>query len=126
MKRRPATDQLPEIIHIEGVLHTLFATPLSSWLGDSAPIWAFDQRTPHCDRGYIGRWEIRDDTLWLINLYAWQNGNKVKVSDLFDGKDEVAADWFSGILVVEPAASEIAEGAAPKTRTLRVRRGRMA
>jgi hypothetical protein len=43
--------------------------------------------------------------------------------DLFGSNREVAADWFTGPLVVEPAASEIPGGALPKLRTLFVEAG---
>ena len=125
MERQPALEQLPEIIHIDGVLHTLYTTPLSPWLRKLDSSSVFDQRTPTCERGYIGRWEIRDDTLWLTGLYAWRNGKHTGLSDLFGDLNEVAADWFSGPLVVEPASSAIADGAYPKASTLFVEAGRI-
>ncbi len=111
MKRQPAMEQLPEIIYIDGVLHTLYTTPLLPWLRKPDSSSVFDRRTPNCERGYIGKWEIKDDTLGLIGLYAWRNGKDTGVSDLFGDLNEVAADWFSGPLVVEPASSAIPDGA---------------
>ena len=125
MERQPGRDQLPEIIHIDGVLHTLYTTPLLPWLRALETSPEFDRRTPDCERGYIGKWEIRDDTLWLIGLYAWRNGSYTGLSDLFGGRSEVAADWFTGPLIVEPASSEIPEGAIPKMQTLLVEAGRI-
>ena len=125
MKRQPAMEQLPEIIYIDGVLHTLYTTPLLPWLRKLDSSSVFDRRTPNCERGYIGKWEIKDDTLWLIGLYAWRNGKYTGLSDLFGDLNEVAADWFSGPLVVEPASSEIPDGALPKGRTLFVEAGRI-
>ena len=115
--------QLPEIILIDDVLHTLYPTPLLPWLRDQDAPPVFDQRTPNCERGYIGCWKISDGVLWLIGLHAWQDGEFTRVSDLFRGRRKVAADWFSGPLVVEPAASEISDGALPKLRTLLVEAG---
>ena len=83
MKRQPAMEQLPEIIFIDGVLHTLYTTPLSPWLRKLDSSSVFDRRTPKCERGYIGRWKIEDDTLWLTGLYAWRNGKYTGLSDLF-------------------------------------------
>ena len=125
MASQAAREQLPEIIHIDGILHTLYTTPLLPWLRKLETSPGFDRRTPNCERGYIGKWEIRDDILWLIGLYAWRDGAYVGLSDLFGERSEVAADWFSGPLVVEPASSEIPEGAMPKTRTLLVEEGRV-
>ena len=118
-------EQLPEIIYIDGVLYTLYTTPLTPWLRgqDQPPV--FDKRAPNCERGYIGRWKIDGDTLWLTGIYAWRKGSYTGLADLFDGREEVAADWFSGPLVVEPASSEIADGAPLEVRTLMVEDGRI-
>ncbi len=116
-------EQLPEIILIDDVLHTLYTTPLLPWLRDQDAPPVFDRRTPSCERGYIGCWKISDGALWLIGLYAWRDGEITRLPDLFRGRREVAADWFSGPLVVEPAASEISDGALPKLRTLLVEAG---
>ncbi len=125
MKRQPAMEQLPEIIYIDGVLHTLYTTPLLPWLRKLDSSSVFDRRTPKCERGYIGRWKIEDDTLWLTGLYAWRNGKYTGLPDLFGDLNEVAADWFSGPLVVEPTSSAILDGAYPKGRTLFVEAGRI-
>ncbi len=117
--------QLPEIVMIEGVLHTLYTAPLLTWLRaqNSPPV--FDQRTPNCERGYIGSWKISDNALWLTSLYAWRNGELTTLSNLFPDQQEVEADWFSGPLLVEPAASEVSDGAPPKQTTLHVKAGRV-
>jgi len=125
MTRQAARAQLPEIIHIDGVLHTLYTTPLLPWLRQLDEDCVFDRRTPDCERGYIGRWKIEDDILWLTGIYAWRDGKYIGISDLFGGRNEVAADWFSGPLVVEPASSEIPDGAYPEVRTLFVEAGRI-
>lgn len=125
MKRQPAVEQLPEIIYIDGVLHTLYTTPLLPWLRKQDSQCVFDRRTPNCERGYIGRWKIEDDTLWLTGLYAWRDGKYTGLSDLFGERNEVAADWFTGPLIVEPASSEIPDGAFPEVRTLFVEAGRL-
>ncbi len=118
-------EQLPEIILIDDVLHTLYTTPLLPWLRDQDTPPVFDRRTPACERGYIGSWKIRDGVLWLIGVYAWQDGKSTDLADLFDDQQEVMAAWFSGPLVVEPASSEISDGALPKVRTLLVEAGRI-
>jgi hypothetical protein len=125
MKRPPAMEQLPEIICIDGVLHTLYTTPLLPWIRKRDSSSVFDRRTPKCERGYIGRWKIEDGTLWLTGLYAWRNGRYTGLSDLFGDRNEVAADWFTGPLIVEPASSEIPDGAYPEVRTLFVEAGRL-
>ena len=118
-------EQLPEIIHIDGVLHSLYTTPLLPWLEQQQPTPAFDQRTANCERGYVGTWQIREQRLWLTGIHAWRDGRYTGIAALFDDRREVPADWFTGPLVVEPASSEIAEGAMPKVRTLLVEDGRV-
>ena len=63
--------------------------------------------------------------LLLTGVYAWRNGVSTHLSDLFGEQREVVADWFTGPLVVEPASSEIVDGASPKIRTLFVEAGQI-
>ncbi len=118
-------EQLPEIIVIDRVLYTLYTTPLLPWLREQPSPPEFDVRAPSCERGYVGRWMIRDGVLWLTGLYAWRNDESLGVRDLFDDRREVEADWFSGPLVVEAASSEIGAGARIGIRTIMVEAGRV-
>ena len=117
--------QLPEIIFIDGVLHTLYTTPLLPWLREPDNTVEFDQRAPSCERGYIGKWRVEHDALFLIGLYAWRDGVYTGLIDIFGTRDGVAADWFSGPLVIEPASSEIVDGAQLQVSTLLVEGGRI-
>ena len=125
MQSQAELEQLPEVIHIDGVLHSLYTTPLLPWLAKQDPPYVFDRRTPKCERGYIGRWKVEDDSLWLTGIYAWRDGMNTGISDLFGVTDEVAADWFTGPLVVEPVSWAIADGVYPKVRTLLVEAGKV-
>lgn len=118
-------EQLPEIIIIDGVLHTLYTTPLLPWLRKQPTPPEFDIRAPNCERGYVGRWMLREGVLWLTGLYAWRNGESTGVRDLFDDRREVEADWFSGPLIVEPASSEVSAGARIGITTILVEAGRV-
>lgn len=118
-------EQLPEIIVIDKVLYTLYTTPLLPWLHAQQPPPAFDTRAPNCERGYVGRWAIRDEVLRLTGLYAWRDGESLGVAELFDGHAEVEADWFTGPLVMEPANSEVGDGVALGVRTMMVEHGRV-
>ncbi|MEM7668993.1 MAG: hypothetical protein AAF317_07545 [Pseudomonadota bacterium] len=125
MAHHAAVGQLPELIDIGGVLFSLHTTPLLPWLRAQETPYVFDQRTPQCERGYIGKWTFEDRTLLLIGLHAWRNGRYTGVSKLFDGRREVPADWFTGPLIVEPTIEAIREGEYPKSRTLYVKDGRL-
>lgn len=124
--KKSSVAQLPETILIEDILHTLYTTPLLPWLGDQCPTPVFDRRTPACERGYIGRWLVSRGALWLVGLHAWRHGRFTGVPDLFEGRRRVRAQWFTGPLLVEPAASEIPDGAMPELRTLYVESGTVA
>ena len=118
-------EQLPELIYIDGVLHALYTTPLLPWLDARQPPPDFDRRAPNCERGYVATWKISAGQLWLTSLHAWRDGVYTGLAQLFGERSEVAADWFSGPLVVEPAANEIAAGARPEVLTLLVERGQV-
>ena len=121
--KKPGVVQLPEVILIKDILHSLYTTPLLPWLGEQRPPRAFDHRTPACERGYVGRWLVSRGALWLIGLHAWRNGRFTGVPDLFEGRRRVEAHWFTGPLLIEPAASEISDGAVPELKTLFVESG---
>lgn len=103
-------EQLPETLWIDHQLYRLHTAPLSVWLRQNGPI-AFEQRSEACLRGYVGRWEIRQGALWLIDLHGWRDGKRVHHSDLFNTTEDVHAAWFSGQLVFEPSQDTLKEGA---------------
>lgn len=104
-------EQLPETLWIVQEVYRLYTAPLSHWLRDRTDV-AFEKRTDACARGYIGRWEVKDAGLWLIDLHGWVDGRLTRVPDLFDGRQEVAADWYTGEILFEPAPDTLKEGAA--------------
>ncbi|HAJ18975.1 MAG TPA: hypothetical protein DCL95_02770 [Rhodospirillaceae bacterium] len=102
-------EQLPETLWIENELYRLHTAPLAVWLRQNGPI-AFEQRSDACQRGYVGRWEIREGALWLIDLHGWCDGKRVRHTDLFNISGDVRAAWYSGQLVFEPAQDTLKEG----------------
>lgn len=125
MQSDTTSGQVPEIIYIEDMLYSLFTTPLRPWLRAQEPAIVFDRRTPKCERGYVGKWAIDDDVLWLIGLYGWRDGAYTGVANLFDNQRKVQADWFTGPLIVEPTSAAIREGEYPKPKTLLIEAGRL-
>jgi len=123
MEHQTAVGQLPEIIYVESALYSLYTTPLTPWLLQQNPPFIFDRRTSNCERGYIGKWSIEDDTLRLIGIYGWQDGKYVGLSDLFDGQREVLADWFTGPLIIQPTTEAVRSGEYPKSNTVYVEAG---
>jgi hypothetical protein len=74
--------------------------PLEDYFSQSGmkPMFRF----PHTAlwRGYVGRWEIIDDRLFLTHLEGLhEHGSEVTVATVFPGfPDKVFAQWYSGTL----------------------------
>ena len=61
--------------------------------------------TRWCLRGYVGSWEIRNDSLVLKSITSG-SGEKIDLDYLFENRDAnngVLADWYSGILRIIPS-----------------------
>ena len=100
------TGQVPDVLCVDGVLHSLFANPLEqlyerqkrpafvdSLEGSSSANW----------RGYVACWQIHDGQLYLVAIDTYVRNKRVGVQQLFptrvrDGR--VLAEWFSGDLRV--------------------------
>ena len=98
------TAQMPEKILYEGESGFLFTNPLEASFGKDNPRPGFAAPHTACWRGYIGSWEIREDTLYLVDIKAWirdRDGKAapVEFEALFPGKAKpLKADWFTGTL----------------------------
>ncbi|MEM7057923.1 MAG: hypothetical protein AAF557_10080 [Pseudomonadota bacterium] len=123
MEHETAVGQLPEIIYLEGMLYSLYTTPLAPWLNNQSPPVVFDRRTSTCERGYVGKWSVENDALSLIGLYAWRDGRYTSVRKLFDDRNQVLADWYTGPLIIQPTTESVREGEYPKSKTLFVEAG---
>lgn len=50
-----------------------------------------------CWRGYFGKWEVKNNKLYLIGLKAFiEGGTEVDLTYLFPGQNLVFANWFNG------------------------------
>lgn len=110
-----ATKQMAEIIIFEGEEHQLFCEPLEPYLNQltNRPavledgIWSTGNY-----RGYVGTWEIKNDSLWLIGIVneygiydstgKWTLDTEyqdVPISKIIEGsKFPVHASWYSDVL----------------------------
>ena len=105
-----ATAQVPDILLYKGKEVSIFNNPLESYYSeDNRPEFILDQEaclSTACWRGYIGKWEIYDDKLYLIELKSFcyeDDGIKADLSYMFKGKyqsNKVLADWYSGNLII--------------------------
>ncbi len=108
-----AAAQNPEKLRIDGTELLLMTTPLEAYWSAAHPRPAtLTQTTWDCWRGYIGTWEITNNTLTLVRLerheikpkddtFAEQT-NEIPLHSLFGSHDPgpVPATWFSGVLRV--------------------------
>ncbi len=98
------TAQIPEKILYEGESGSLFTNPMETYFTKGTPRPEFAAPHTACWRGYIGTWEIREDTLYLVDIKAWMRDREGKITPvefeaLFPGKTKpMKADWFTGTL----------------------------
>ncbi|MFZ4414163.1 MAG: hypothetical protein ACOYOV_13860 [Bacteroidales bacterium] len=91
------TAQAYETLIINGEIYKMAYEPLKSYLNQLKikP----DFVAPHTAlwRGYIGKWELKDDKLYLIEFNGIIEGSvNVNINYIFPGQASVFADWFTG------------------------------
>jgi len=104
-----ATAQIPEMIKLDGKLQPLFSEPFTVYLAArQSEIPKLEQfATDRCSgswRGYQGHWYIRDQKLYLKELFAnpcRESPEPIPLTTFFPNIDgPVFAEWFSGRLIV--------------------------
>jgi hypothetical protein len=75
----------------------IMAQPLSEYLL-TRPIKEiiFDFASTACQRGYHGRWEVKNNKLYLVKFWASVDKKEVDINYFFPEQKEVFAYWFSG------------------------------
>lgn len=100
-----ATEQASEIVTIDGVDRATYSIPLAGLEEAEPEAWRrLVARLPQarCSpawRGYLGRWELAGDRLFLVELSAWdcQTRTAIPLALVFPGASgKVEARWFSG------------------------------
>jgi len=107
-----ATEQIPDAIRIDGEQRPLYSEPFGMLLAVPARWEQFREasgiavRGP-CTanwRGYRAWWALRDERLWLERMVYGACNRDAPDADLslyFPGRSTpIAADWYSGTLVV--------------------------
>lgn len=94
------TAQFREILIYEGRRTSMASQPLDPYLGKNKIY--FHSGNTACWRGYQGKWRVRDNKLYLIELTAnLDYETKVGVDYLFPGKEEVFAEWYTGEIRIQ-------------------------
>lgn len=90
------TAQASERLIYKGKEVSITAEPLRTYLQHRKDI-SFLSPSSDCWRGYYGRWELRNNRLYLIDLKGYTAPFKeVGLSHLFPNEEAVFAKWFSG------------------------------
>jgi hypothetical protein len=102
-----ATGQTGELVIYKGDTLTMLCEPLETYLQKNEPREKFfpflkDGCSTALWRGYVGLWEIRENQLFLIDVFACGDKTKSIKDKIFKGKTlEIFADWFAGQLFIE-------------------------
>lgn len=94
------TAQIPEKIHFQGKLHTMYSEPLAQYFMQGAQFPDFAVTSTGLWRKYVGTWRVIDDRLYLEDIEAvLESGEPGSLSTIFPGYPErVFAHWFTGRL----------------------------
>lgn len=94
------TAQMSEVLMYEGEERHMLELPLKHFfdLGGHDPGFQFTSTALW--RGYVGRWEVLNDRLYLTHLSGrMKTGEKAHISHVFPGfEDRVFAHWYSGAI----------------------------
>ena len=94
------TAQFAEQLHYQGRDVALCTNPLDDYFAMGGLRPPFDSSCTALWRGYVGRWEIVDDRLYLVGLSGTlEDGTEASLATVFPGfPDRVFAHWYSGTL----------------------------
>ena len=102
-----ATGQAGEFIIFNGDTLEMLSEPLESFLTLNEPRENYSHYLKNgCStgvyRGYVGYWEIKNDKLFLKNVFICGEASKPIKNLLFkDSQGDVLADWFTGELYLQ-------------------------
>jgi len=95
------TAQIGEILLIDNQQYIIAEQPLHHYFRKLNHPPYFTPPSPTCWRGYYGKWELRNDELFLINFRGYLDGlDEVELNYLFPKREEVFASWYSGIIKI--------------------------
>lgn len=94
------TAQIAEKLRYQGKDVAMLTEPLSDYFAISGFNPRFVVKSTALWRGYVGRWELVDDRLYLVELNGTLvDGTEASVATLFpDFPDRVFAHWYSGTI----------------------------
>ncbi|WKZ58844.1 MAG: hypothetical protein QY309_13305 [Cyclobacteriaceae bacterium] len=102
-----ATGQTGELIIYKGDTLTMLCEPLETFLQKHEPREKFhpflkDGCSTALWRGYVGLWEIKEDRLFLIDVFACGDRKQSIKENIFKGQpSKIPAEWYTGPLFIE-------------------------
>lgn len=100
------TAQIEEILLFEGKKHHTHFDGLCAYLQKHKEREEPYPSSTNCYRGYEGKWEVRDQKLYLKKLIVHRENEEVNGMELyFSNTKEVFAQWFNGEIEL-PAGKE--------------------
>jgi hypothetical protein len=96
------TAQIAEKLHYQGEVVAMCTNPLSDYFAMGGFNPRFASNSTALWRGYVGRWEVADGRLYLVELRGTlEDGTEASVATIFpDFPDRVFAHWYSGTIRV--------------------------
>lgn len=94
------TAQISESLTYKGETVSMCTEPLGAFFNMGGANPGFVSNNSALWRGYIGKWEVLDDRLYLIDLRGMlDDGSQANIETVFPGfPDRVFAHWYSGII----------------------------
>ena len=94
------TAQVSESLSYEGKTYSMCTEPLGDYFSMGGQNPGFTMMDTSCWRGYVGKWEIVDDRLYLVSLEGLlENGSEIGMEAVFpDFPDRVFAHWYTGTI----------------------------
>ena len=94
------TAQIAERLRYQGEDVAMCTNPLSDFFAMGGFNPRFESNSTALWRGYVGRWEIVDGRLYLVELHGTlEDGAEASVATIFpDFPDRVFAHWYSGTI----------------------------
>ena len=102
------TAQIAEVLRYHGMDVAMCTEPLGDYFAMGGRDPGFESNCTALWRGYVGRWEIVDSRLYLIELSGTlMDGTSASVATIFpDFPDRVFAHWYTGTIRI-PQGREI-------------------
>lgn len=93
--------QLKEVLVYKGQEVAVDCDPLNQYFSQLKSPPRFLTKCKANERGYLGRWIIIKDELYLSGLIGvLENNDEISLEYIFPGKQAVLAEWFTGEIVI--------------------------